>query len=90
MNNISLRKALLINCTDCVYDPQAKGTARYQIENCNCPACEFYDHRPRSKEARAKIRADYLATLTPEQLELERIKTAQKSERMRLIRQNQQ
>jgi hypothetical protein len=36
-------------CKQCIYDPQAGGTWRKQVEDCPCFDCPLYDKRPRSK-----------------------------------------
>jgi hypothetical protein len=33
-------------CIECVYDPDADGTWRKQVEECASPSCPLYDMRP--------------------------------------------
>jgi len=42
----SYKTAIKHMCKACVYDPQAKGTWREQVQDCSCPTCPLYDFRP--------------------------------------------
>lgn len=44
---IGLRKAINEKCKDCIYDPQGKGTWKYQTENCPDSQCPLFEVRPR-------------------------------------------
>ena len=74
MSKISAQKAINNHCKGCIYDPLAGGTWREQVERCTITICELFEHRPRSAEYKRKAREEYLLSLTPEQLALEKIK----------------
>lgn len=43
----SLRKAVNAKCKDCIYDPEDKGSWRYQVSMCTVTVCPLYDLRPK-------------------------------------------
>ena len=45
---MSLRKAVNEKCRECIYDKQASGTWRQQVEGCTSLDCPLYLVRPRS------------------------------------------
>ena len=42
----SLRGAINAKCRECIYDPQAPGTWRKQVQDCTSPGCPLYEVRP--------------------------------------------
>lgn len=42
----SFRERINNKCKECIYDPQAMGTWRKQVENCSSPNCQLYAVRP--------------------------------------------
>lgn len=86
LKKISAQKAINNHCKGCIYDPKAGGTAIAQIENCSVTSCELYHHRPRSSAAKAAMRQEFLANLTPEQRFVEEKKSEEAAERLRKIK----
>lgn len=43
-----LRAKIDAKCCECMYDPQAQGTWRKQVENCPSSGCPLYSVRPKS------------------------------------------
>lgn len=48
MKRPSLRDAIDAKCKDCIYDSNADGTWRDQVEACTSGNCPLYDVRPKS------------------------------------------
>ncbi|GEM_PF-1533161 len=44
----SMRKAINLNCKQCIYDPFVKGTWRQQVETCGMSKCPLWEFRPKS------------------------------------------
>ncbi len=49
---IGLRAAINRMCRQCIYDPDAAGTWRQQVEACTSPECALYPVRPSSSRPR--------------------------------------
>lgn len=45
----SMRKAIDLNCRQCIYDPFVKGTWRQQTQACEITKCPLWDFRPKSR-----------------------------------------
>jgi len=46
---VGMRQAINEKCRDCIYDPQAGGTWRQQVEACTITECSLHPYRPTSK-----------------------------------------
>ncbi len=44
----SYKKAVEEKCKDCIYDPNAPGAWRQQVDACTCEECPLYPVRPRT------------------------------------------
>lgn len=45
---MSLRKAINLNCANCIHDSLAAGTRLQQITLCSVNSCALYDVRPKT------------------------------------------
>ena len=52
------QKAIDAKCKDCSYDSLAKGSWRYQIENCCCTDCPLYHFRPITFKGYVDVNSD--------------------------------
>lgn len=45
---MSMRRAINDKCKDCIYDKEAPGTWRQQVEACTIKSCSLWVYRPKS------------------------------------------
>jgi hypothetical protein len=70
----SPQKAIRINCKECIYDPEGKGTWIEQVEACTITQCAFYEHRPLTSKTKHLRREKELELLTPAEREIVEMK----------------
>lgn len=61
---MSMKKAIIEKCYDCIYDPLVSGTKNQQVENCPCDDCSLYEYRPvtqKLKDARKAARINAMS-----------------------------
>jgi hypothetical protein len=46
-NKTSRKRAIELQCKDCIYDPAAGGTWRKQADECPAEGCPLWNFRPR-------------------------------------------
>lgn len=68
---ISAQKAINNHCKGCIYDSEAGGTWREQVEACAIIKCELFFHRPLTAKTKKKERDTWVAGLSEEQREIE-------------------
>lgn len=79
----SPRKAIRINCKECIYDPEDKGTWLEQVEACTIIECIFYEHRPLTGKTKQMRREKELALLSPSEREIAEEKLMQQRQNIK-------
>lgn len=51
----SLRSLINKNCKSCIYDPEAKGSWRRQVEGCTVSKCAFWLVRPKGMDISKRL-----------------------------------
>ena len=51
----SLRRLINVNCKSCIYDPEAKGSWRRQVEGCTVNKCAFWLVRPKGMDISKRL-----------------------------------
>jgi len=83
---LSPRQAIAQNCKECIYDSEAGGTWREQVEACKIITCNLHEHRPLTAKTRAFEKEKVLAMLTPAQREVALERNRISAENMRNIK----
>jgi hypothetical protein len=64
---VNQTQAIKANCIDCIYDPEAGGTATQQVENCTIKICNLWAFRPLTKATKANLLKDRIASMSEEE-----------------------
>lgn len=59
----SLRRLINENCKSCIYDKEANGSWRRQVENCTVNKCAFWLVRPKSMDISKRLSKKELAVV---------------------------
>ncbi|WP_432745407.1 hypothetical protein ABXJ76_06785 [Methylobacter sp. G7] len=67
MATTSPRKAIALNCRECIYDKADQGTWVQQVQACTITTCHLHQHRPLTGKTKHLQRETHLASLSAEQ-----------------------
>lgn len=82
----SPRKAIALNCRECIYDKADQGTWVQQVEACAITTCHLYQHRPLTAKTKRLQRENHLASLSAEQRALIELRNETSRQNMLNIR----